>query len=94
MCVSSAFHALVSRLDAVYARRAAAAPADFEGRLNFWRTSCGLPRELHSKLHRLRVWRNASEHHDAQRWRAEGPRDEGEFTDLVGELGRGIESLE
>jgi hypothetical protein len=29
-----------------------------------------------------------------QRWRAEGPRDEGEFTDLVGELGRGIEALE
>ena len=74
--------------------KAAAAPADFKERIDFWRTSCGLPKEVHSGLHRLRVWRNASEHHDAQRWRAEGPRDEAEFTDLVGELGRGIEALE
>ena len=91
---TKAFNLLVGRLDGVYAARAAAAPADFKERIDFWRTSCGLPKEVHSGLHRLRVWRNASEHHDERRWRAEGPRDEREFTDLVGGLGRGIEALE
>ena len=62
--------------------------------VDFWRASCGLPREVHSRMHRLRVWRNASEHHDAHRWRAEGPASEGEFTALVESLGRAVEALE
>ena len=90
---TKAFNLLVGRLDGVYAARAAAAPADFKERIDFWRTSCGLPKEVHSGLHRLRVWRNASEHHDERRWRAEGPASEADFTALVTALQRGVEGL-
>ena len=38
---------------------------------------------LHEALHRLRMWRNASEHGDEERWRREGPRDEEELVELL-----------
>ena len=88
---SGAFDALMRQLDAVYACLAAAAPTDFRERIDYWRDACGLPHDLHNGLHRLRVWRNASEHHDSQRWRAEGPQTQEEFTRLVAALERGIE---
>ena len=58
-------------------------PDDFKERLDHWRDYCGLPRELHERMQRLRIWRNASEHGDAQRWRREGPRDEGELEQML-----------
>ena len=59
------------RLDAAFT--AAPAPSDFKERIDYWPDKCGLPRDMHDGMQRLRVWRNASEHRDAQRWRAEGP---------------------
>ena len=91
---SSAFDALVRRLDAVYARRATEAPTDFKERIDFWHSRCGMPAALHSGLQRLRVWRNASEHHDAQRWRAEGPSSEDEFMALTSATDRDVHRLE
>ena len=73
-----AFKTLMPRLDAVYASRSAAAPDGFEERINFWHRECGLPTELRSQLHSLRIWANAARHHDAARWRRDGPRSEGE----------------
>jgi len=48
------------RLDAVYASRSAAAPDGFEECINFWYRECGLPAELRSQLHSLRIWANAA----------------------------------
>ena len=62
------------RLDAVYASRSAAAPDGFEECINFWYRECGLPAELRSQLHSLRIWANAARHHDAARWRRDWPR--------------------
>ena len=53
--------------------RDADAPREFERRLHFWRDECGLPSEAHSQLQTLRIWRNASLHHDADQWRQKGP---------------------
>ena len=53
-------------------------PMDFAERIHFWHSDCGLPGEARAGLQRLRVWRNASVHHDQQRWLQEGPRDAAE----------------
>ena len=42
-----------------------------------------MPASLHGQLQRLRVWRNAAEHRDAQRWRREGPKSDAEFSELL-----------
>ena len=91
--VSGAFSALMRRLDAMYAPGTAAPPADFRERIDHWHASCGMPKLMHSKMHQLRVWRNASEHHDAQRWRKVGP-SEPAFTQLILEVQREVETLE
>ena len=80
---SSAFDAAMRRLDGVYGRRAAEAPADFAARIGFWRDACGLGERAHGRMQQLRIWRNASEHHDEARWDREGPRSEDEFVALV-----------
>ena len=72
--VAEAFDTLMRRLDDLYHSRDAEAPRDFERRLHFWRDVCGLPAEAHSQLQTLRVWRNASLHHDAGQWQQKGPR--------------------
>ena len=72
--MSEAFDNFIRRLNQVYTSRAAAAPSDFEPRLRYWRDSCGLPTEVHGQLQLLRVWRNASAHHDLERWQRDGPR--------------------
>ena len=74
--VAEAFDTLMRRLDDLYHSRDAEAPRDFERRLHFWRDVCGLPAEAHSQLQTLRVWRNASLHHDAGQWQRKGPRSE------------------
>ena len=71
--VAEAFDTLMRRLDDLYHSRDAEAPRDFERRLHFWRDECGLPSEAHSQLQTLRIWRNASLHHDADQWRQKGP---------------------
>ena len=72
--VAEAFDNVMRRLDDLYHSRDAEAPRDFESRLHFWRDVCGLPAEAHSQLQTLRVWRNASLHHDAGQWQRKGPR--------------------
>ena len=89
-----AFNTLMPRLDAVYASRSAAAPDGFEERINFWHRECGLPTELRSQLHSLRIWANAARHHDAARWRRDGPRSEGEASRLVAAVTEAIGAIE
>ena len=89
-----AFNTLMPRLDAAYASRSAAAPDGFEERINFWHRECGLPTELRSQLHSLRIWANAARHHDAARWRRDGPRSEGEASRLVAAVTEAIGALE
>jgi len=76
---SSGFDALMRSLDSAYANAKPEAPNDFRERLDYWRDRCALPPQLHALMHRLRVWRNASEHHDEERWVRDGPKDEVEF---------------
>ncbi|EOD09884.1 hypothetical protein EMIHUDRAFT_248625 [Emiliania huxleyi CCMP1516] len=86
--------ALMLRLDAVYASRSAAAPDGFEECINFWYRECGLPAELRSQLHSLRIWANAARHYDAARWRRDWPRSEGERSRLVAAMTEAIGAFE
>ena len=80
---SEGFRHLMARLDKAHSSHAASAPADFRERIDYW-LSCGpLQPALHDRLHRLRKWRNASEHGDEARWKREGPRDEDELVDML-----------
>ena len=51
--------------------------------IDYWHEAKGLPASLHGQLQRLRGWRNAAEHSDAQRWRREGPKSDSEFNGLL-----------
>jgi hypothetical protein len=90
--VSVAFGSMIRRLDALY--HSAQAPADFVDRIDYWRTACSLPSDVHQKLHTLRIWRNASLHHDEQRWAHEGPRGAEAASRLIAELDARICELE
>ena len=61
-------------------------PMEFQDRIHFWHTDCGLPGEARAGLQRLRVWRNASLHRDKQRWQQEGPRDAAEAREHIAAL--------
>ena len=87
-----AFSNLMPRFDTVYA--AAVAPEGFEERINFWHRECGMRSELRVRLHSLRVWANAARHHDAERWRRDGPRSEEEASNLVAAVKTELEVLE
>ena len=89
-----AFSNVTTRLNAVYTASAAMAPESFEDRINFWHRKCGMPTELKDRLHVLRKWSNAARHHDAARWRCEGPRSEAEASQLVAAVQTAIEALE
>uniref|UniRef100_A0A7S0IX24 Protein kinase domain-containing protein n=1 Tax=Calcidiscus leptoporus TaxID=127549 RepID=A0A7S0IX24_9EUKA len=89
-----AFRNLMPRLATVYAARSAEAPEGFEERINFWHRECGMRSELKAQLHSLRIWANAARHHDAERWRRDGPRDETEASQLVLAVRTAIEALE
>ncbi|EOD29458.1 hypothetical protein EMIHUDRAFT_468558 [Emiliania huxleyi CCMP1516] len=89
-----AFKTLMPRLDAVYASLSVAAPDGFEERINFWHRECGLPAELRSQLHSLRIWANAARHHDAARWRRDGPRNEEAASRLIAAATEAIGALE
>ena len=58
------FSNLTPRLDIVYAAKAAEAPSNFEERINFWHRECGMRAGLKDRLHSLRIWANATRHHD------------------------------
>ena len=61
--------------------------------LEYWHHQQSMPASLHSQLQRLRVWRNAAEHRDAQRWRSEGPKSDAEFNDVVERIKVGVQNL-
>ena len=89
-----AFSNVMSRLDAIYAARAAKAPEGFEERINYWHRECGMRTDLKDRLHSLRIWRNAASHLDDDRWRRDGPRCEAEASQLVSAVTTSIEALE
>ena len=91
--VVAAFRTFMQRLDEVYRSSSAAAPTGFLERLDYWRSACGLPDAVHERMHKLRVWRNASEHHDQQRWAREGPRDADEAATFIAQLEASVRSL-
>ena len=92
--VSDAFASFMRRLDVLHWSTSDDAPADFRERIDFWRSVCGLPEAVHARMHRLRIWRNASEHHDQQRWAREGPRDAREAAEFIKELDASVTALE
>ena len=91
--MSEAFDNFIRRLNQVYTGRATAAPTDFEP-LRYWRDSCGLPAEAHWQLQLLRVWCNASAHHDLARWRRDGPRSVAEASQHLATLDAAVLALE
>ena len=72
--VSEAFDGCMRRLDRLYESGRASAPSDFFERIDHWHVSCGLPEEVRSRMQTLRIWRNASLHHNEERWATDGPR--------------------
>ena len=89
-----AFSSVMSRLDAIYAARAAKAPEGFEERINYWHRECGMRTDLKVRLHSLRIWANAARHFDDDRWRRDGPRGEAEASQLVSAVKTALEALE
>jgi len=92
--VSEAFDGCVRRLDQLYEASSAAAPPDFLDRIDHWHATCGLPEEVRSRMQTLRIWRNASLHHDDQRWAKDGPRSADEASQHITELDERIRALE
>jgi hypothetical protein len=90
--VSEAFQSFIRRLDALY--QSVPAPSDFKERLDHWRASCGLPADVHTAMHVLRIWRNASEHQDEGRWAREGPSDAAAASQHIAALDVRLRELE
>ena len=88
-----AFDNVMLRLNAVYAGKAAEAPEDFERKIHFWHSNCAMPAGLKDRLHTLRIWANAARHHDDERWRRDGPRNEAEASRLLSSVQAAIETL-
>ena len=104
---SNGFDAAMRRLAVVYAASAAAFAAQqletpaagaarhgFEEQINFWHAHCGMHRRLKDDLHTLRRWRNASDHHDAERWRRDGPSSESVASELLARVEAAASALE
>ena len=91
--VSEAFATFMRRLDEQHQARRSQAPHDFRERLEFWHSTCGLPDDLHRRMHTLRMWRNASEHDDKKRWARDGPRDAAEAERFIAEIDRALNCL-
>ena len=92
--MSEAFDGFMRRLGALFSRRDADAPKEFDLRLRYWHAACGLPADTHTHLQKLRVWRNASLHHDQQRWASEGPRSAQETSEHLAQLEAYVTALE
>ena len=91
--VAEAFDTVMCRLSELYHSRDADAPRDFERRLHFWRDTCGLPAEAHSQLQTLRVWRNASLHHDVGQWQQKGPSSAQAASEYLAALSSSVDRL-
>ena len=92
--VSNGFDAAMRRLEAVYGATEGDAPAGFEELINYWHSACGLSDAARHDLHVLRIWRNASDHHDSDRWRRDGPHSDGEAMALLERIGAAVDALE
>ena len=90
--VSNGFDAAMRRLEAVYGATEGDAPAGFEELINYWHSACGLSDAARHDLHVLRIWRNASDHHDSDRWRRDGPRSDGEAMALLERIGAAVDT--
>ena len=44
--------------------------------------------------HTLRIWRNASDHHDAERWGRDGPSSESAAAEVLARVDAAIKALE
>ena len=87
--VSNGFDAAMRRLEALHP-----ATGSFEENINYWHSACGLSGAARRDLHVLRVWRNASDHHDGERWRRDGPRSAEEALTVLERVERAMQALE
>ena len=92
--VSNGFDAAMRRLEDVFAASKGGAPAGFEDLINYWHSACGLSGAATRDLHLLRVWRNASDHHDAGEWQRKGPRSAEEALTVLERVERAADALE
>ena len=92
--VSEAFDRYMRRLDSLFESGRASAPSEFIERIDYWHASCGLPEEVRSRMQKLRIWRNASLHHDDARWAKDGPRSADEASRRIAELETRVRALE
>ena len=92
--VSNGFDAMMRRLEAVYAASKGDAPAGFEELINYWHSTCGLSDAARKDLHVMRIWRNASDHHDSDRWRRDGPRSSEAASVVLERIEAAIDELE
>ena len=53
-----------------------------------------MPDGVRSRMHALRIWRNASVHHDEERWARDGPRSADEASQHIAELDARLRALE
>ena len=72
--VIDAFHSLMDRLGQHFITRDAEAPqrGEFMNRLRFWHERCGMPADVHDRMQKLRIWRNAADKLDHAKWVKEG----------------------
>ena len=87
--VSNGFDAAMRRLGALHP-----ATGSFEEKINYWHSACGLSGAARRDLHLLRVWRNASDHHDAGEWQRKGPRSAEEALTVLERVERAADALE
>ena len=93
--VSNDFDAVMRRLEAVYTASKYDAPATgFEELINYWHSVCGLSDAVRQDLHLLRIWRNASDHHDSERWARDGPHSAEEASGVLQRVVTAIDTLE
>ena len=55
-------------------------------RIDHYHKSFGLPEEVRSRMQTLRIWRNASLHHNDARWARDGPASADEASRHIAEL--------
>lgn len=89
---SEGFKGIMARLERIDS--SAAAPAGFEERIRDWHARGMINKVLHGQLHELRRWRNAAEHNDSDRWRAEGPKDDEALMQVLRACDAAVTSME
>ena len=92
--VGDAFDLYMRRLECLFESIRAGASPDFLERIDHYHKSCGLPEVVRSRMQTLRIWRNASLHHDDARWARDGPGSADEASRHIAELDARICALE